>query len=98
MDCFHVTIRTSASPLSGTYGRVWICLIGSLCESPPVKVKHFLLPGSVRQSPILRRHHITQIKLSHLTVFTGLTVYKYNAVIRTEAHTQLFEEQYSLTL
>uniref|UniRef100_A0A8C1LVH0 Hydroperoxide isomerase ALOXE3-like n=1 Tax=Cyprinus carpio TaxID=7962 RepID=A0A8C1LVH0_CYPCA len=46
MDGFHVTIRTSASPLSGTYGRVWISLIGTLCESPPVRVEHILLPGS----------------------------------------------------
>ncbi|XP_026089838.1 arachidonate 8S-lipoxygenase-like [Carassius auratus] len=46
MDGFHVTIRTSASPLSGTYGRVWISLIGTLSESPPVRVEHCLLPGS----------------------------------------------------
>ncbi|XP_052443652.1 polyunsaturated fatty acid lipoxygenase ALOX8 [Carassius gibelio] len=46
MDGFHVTIRTSASPLSGTYSNVWISLIGTLCESPPVRVEHVLLPDS----------------------------------------------------
>ncbi|NP_001070178.2 uncharacterized protein LOC767741 [Danio rerio] len=46
MGGFHVTVRTSAFPVSGTYSSVWISLIGSLCESPPIKVEHRLLPGS----------------------------------------------------
>ncbi len=64
MDGFHVTIRTSASPLSGTYGRVWISLIGTLCESPPVRVEHYLLPGSVRQSPILSHDSESEHRLN----------------------------------
>lgn len=58
MDGFHVTIRTSASSLSGTYGSVWISLVGTLCESPPVRVEQHLLPDSVRYSPFVRRGHM----------------------------------------
>ncbi|XP_076835888.1 polyunsaturated fatty acid lipoxygenase ALOX15B isoform X2 [Brachyhypopomus gauderio] len=49
MEGFHVTIRTSLGPLSGSYGTLWVSLIGSRCESLPVKVVpdgQCLLPGS----------------------------------------------------
>ncbi len=75
LSCDHSNLSISA------VRNVWQgldLLIGPLCESPPVRVEHFLLPGSVRQSPILEdiTWLWTQMKLSNLTVFTGLTVYK----------------------
>ncbi|KAI2651224.1 Polyunsaturated fatty acid lipoxygenase ALOX15B [Labeo rohita] len=66
MDGFHVTIRTSAAPLSGTYSRVWISLIGTLCESPPVKVEHFLLPGSACTVVIKPKEEVGTVVLLRL--------------------------------
>ncbi|KAG9265687.1 polyunsaturated fatty acid lipoxygenase ALOX15B [Astyanax mexicanus] len=38
MEGFHVAIRTSPGLLSGTYNTLWISLVGSQCDCPPVKV------------------------------------------------------------
>ncbi|KAI4878771.1 hypothetical protein NFI96_028771 [Prochilodus magdalenae] len=38
MEGFHVTIRTSPGPLSGSFNTLWVTLIGSQCECPPVKM------------------------------------------------------------
>ncbi|XP_026859202.2 polyunsaturated fatty acid lipoxygenase ALOX15B isoform X1 [Electrophorus electricus] len=49
MEEFHVTIRTSLVPLSGSYSTLWVSLVGSQCECLPVKVVpdgQCLLPGS----------------------------------------------------
>ncbi|XP_036444035.1 hydroperoxide isomerase ALOXE3 [Colossoma macropomum] len=49
MEGFHVTIRTSPGPLAGSYNTLWVSLIGSQCECPPVRVVpdgQCLLPGS----------------------------------------------------
>nr|XP_055037126.1 hydroperoxide isomerase ALOXE3 [Misgurnus anguillicaudatus] len=69
MDGFHVTIRTSATPLSGTYGIVWISLIGTHCETPPVSVnpdQHRLLPGSAYTIVIKPTDEVGQVVLLKL--------------------------------
>ncbi|XP_057216414.1 polyunsaturated fatty acid lipoxygenase ALOX8-like isoform X2 [Triplophysa rosa] len=69
MDEFHVTIRTSALPLSGTYGSVWISLVGTLCETPPVKVnpeQHRLLPGSAYTIVITPTEEVGKLVLMKL--------------------------------
>lgn len=47
---FEVTVHTSPGPTCGTYNRLWLNLIGSQGETPPISVNegdHHLLPGSV---------------------------------------------------
>ncbi|XP_056594663.1 polyunsaturated fatty acid lipoxygenase ALOX8-like [Triplophysa dalaica] len=69
MDKFHVTIRTSILPLSGTYGSVWISLVGTLCETPPVKVnpeQHRLLPSSVHTIVITPTKEVGKLVLLKL--------------------------------
>ncbi|KAF4077390.1 hypothetical protein AMELA_G00207560 [Ameiurus melas] len=49
MEGIYVTIRTSLAPLSGSYNILWVSLIGSQCECPPVRPftdAQCLLPGS----------------------------------------------------
>ncbi|KAK2827188.1 hypothetical protein Q7C36_018114 [Tachysurus vachellii] len=49
MEGIYVTIRTSLAPLSGSYNILWVSLIGSQCECPPVRPftdDQCLLPGS----------------------------------------------------
>ncbi|XP_072518118.1 polyunsaturated fatty acid lipoxygenase ALOX15B [Salminus brasiliensis] len=49
MEEFHVTVQTSPGSLTGTYNTLWISLVGSQCDCPPVKVipdGQCLLPGS----------------------------------------------------
>ncbi|KAF0022816.1 hypothetical protein F2P81_024797 [Scophthalmus maximus] len=46
---FEVTVHTSPGPTSGTFNRLWLNLIGSQGETPPLRVnqgKHHLLAGS----------------------------------------------------
>ncbi|XP_051533734.1 hydroperoxide isomerase ALOXE3-like [Myxocyprinus asiaticus] len=69
MDGFHVTIRTTASPFSGTYGSVWISLIGTLCESPSVRVdpdQHRLLPGSACTIVVKPKEQVGKVVLLKL--------------------------------
>uniref|UniRef100_W5KEZ0 Zgc:152891 n=1 Tax=Astyanax mexicanus TaxID=7994 RepID=W5KEZ0_ASTMX len=50
MEGFHVAIRTSPGLLSGTYNTLWISLVGSQCDCPPVKVLpdgQCLMPDSI---------------------------------------------------
>ncbi|XP_029029793.1 polyunsaturated fatty acid lipoxygenase ALOX15B isoform X2 [Betta splendens] len=47
---FEVTVHTSPGPTCGTFNRLWLSLIGSQGETPPVEVnegEHHLLSGSV---------------------------------------------------
>ncbi|XP_020489030.2 polyunsaturated fatty acid lipoxygenase ALOX15B [Labrus bergylta] len=47
---FEVTVHTSPGPTSGTFSRLWLNLIGSHGETPPLSVSEggcLLLPGSV---------------------------------------------------
>ncbi|MCI4386539.1 hypothetical protein PGIGA_G00063480 [Pangasianodon gigas] len=49
MEGIYVTVRTSLAPLSGSYNILWVSLIGSQCECPPVRPftdAQCLLPGS----------------------------------------------------
>ncbi|KAM9451388.1 polyunsaturated fatty acid lipoxygenase ALOX15B isoform 2-T3 [Clarias gariepinus] len=49
MEGIYVTVRTSLSPLSGSYNILWVSLIGSQCECPPVTSvtdAQCLFPGS----------------------------------------------------
>ncbi|XP_057217067.1 hydroperoxide isomerase ALOXE3-like [Triplophysa rosa] len=69
MDEFHMTIRTSTLPHSGTYGSVWISLVGTLCETPPVKVnpeQHRLLPGSAYTIVITPTEEVGKLVLMKL--------------------------------
>ncbi|TNN75964.1 Hydroperoxide isomerase ALOXE3 [Liparis tanakae] len=48
---FEVTVHTSPGPTCGTFSRLWLNLIGSQGETPPISVcegDHHLLPGSAR--------------------------------------------------
>ncbi|MEQ2209494.1 hypothetical protein XENOCAPTIV_030881, partial [Xenoophorus captivus] len=49
---FQVTVHTSPGPTCGTYNRLYLSLIGSHGETPPIPVNndHHLLPGSVMLS------------------------------------------------
>uniref|UniRef100_A0A3Q3A9N7 Zgc:152891 n=1 Tax=Kryptolebias marmoratus TaxID=37003 RepID=A0A3Q3A9N7_KRYMA len=46
---FEVTVHTSPGPTCGTFNGLWLSLIGSQGETPPISVTagHHLLPGSV---------------------------------------------------
>ncbi|KAK3524382.1 hypothetical protein QTP70_028007 [Hemibagrus guttatus] len=49
MEGIYVTIRTSLAPLAGSYNILWVSLIGSQCECPPIRSftdDQCLLPGS----------------------------------------------------
>uniref|UniRef100_A0A671UZK7 Zgc:152891 n=1 Tax=Sparus aurata TaxID=8175 RepID=A0A671UZK7_SPAAU len=73
---FEVTVHTSPGPTCGTYNRLWLNLIGSQGETPPISVNegdHHLLPGSV--CPVLVRANeplggLVLIRL-HLEARTG---------------------------
>ncbi|XP_017260091.2 hydroperoxide isomerase ALOXE3, partial [Kryptolebias marmoratus] len=47
---FEVTVHTSPGPTCGTFNGLWLSLIGSQGETPPISVTagHHLLPGSTR--------------------------------------------------
>lgn len=44
---FEVKVHTSPGPTCGTFNRLWLNLIGSQGETPPVCMNEHLLPGSV---------------------------------------------------
>lgn len=47
---FEVTVHTSPGPTCGTFSHLWLSLIGSEGETPPIRVtdgNSHLLPGSV---------------------------------------------------
>lgn len=46
---FEVTVHTSPGPTCGTYSHLYLSLIGSQGETPPIAVNndHPLLPGAV---------------------------------------------------
>lgn len=56
MSCpvFEVAVHTSPGPNSGTFSRLWLSLIGSQGETPPIRVndQQHLLPGSVSASEL----------------------------------------------
>lgn len=53
---FEVTVHTSPGPTCGTFNQLWINLIGSQGETPPIIVnEHHLLPGST--CPVLVQAH-----------------------------------------
>lgn len=44
---FEVKVHTSSGPKCGTFNSLWLKLIGSDGETPPVYVNEHLVPGSV---------------------------------------------------
>ncbi|XP_068436968.1 polyunsaturated fatty acid lipoxygenase ALOX15B [Clinocottus analis] len=77
---FEVTVHTSPGPTCGTFNRLWLSLIGSQGETPPISVSegdHHLLPGSalpvrVRAAGPLGRLVLVRLRLEARTGFPDL--------------------------
>ncbi|KAK9537042.1 hypothetical protein VZT92_006780 [Zoarces viviparus] len=77
---FEVTVHTSPGHTCGTFSRLWLNLIGSQGETPPISVSegdHHLLPGSscpvrVRANGPLGRLVLVRLRLEAQTGFPNL--------------------------
>ncbi|XP_047463520.1 polyunsaturated fatty acid lipoxygenase ALOX15B [Mugil cephalus] len=77
---FEVTVHTSPGPTCGTFNRLWLNLIGSQGETPPISVNEGdprLLPGStcpvqVRADSPLGRLLLVRLRLEVQTGFPNL--------------------------
>ncbi|XP_054482503.1 hydroperoxide isomerase ALOXE3 [Anoplopoma fimbria] len=77
---FEVTVHTSPGPTCGTFNRLWLNLIGSQGETPPISLSegdHHLLPGSsclvrVQADVPLGRLVLVRLRLEALTGFPDL--------------------------
>ncbi|XP_042355980.1 polyunsaturated fatty acid lipoxygenase ALOX15B isoform X2 [Plectropomus leopardus] len=69
---FEVTVHTSPGPTCGTFSCLWINLIGSQGETPPISVDDHLLPGSVRASAPLGPLVLVRLRLEARTGFPNL--------------------------
>lgn len=68
---FEVTVHTSPGPTCGTFNCLWLNLIGSRGETPPISVTdgdHHLLPGSVSFSPFPVWHSTETGQLANIQV------------------------------
>ncbi|XP_040006284.1 hydroperoxide isomerase ALOXE3 isoform X3 [Xiphias gladius] len=66
---FEVTVHTSPGPTCGTFSRLWLNLIGSRGETPPISVNdgdHHLLPGSACRVQVQTRSPLGHLVLVRL--------------------------------
>ncbi|KAK2827965.1 hypothetical protein Q5P01_018999 [Channa striata] len=95
---FEVTVHTSPGPTCGTFNRLWLSLIGSQWETPPIVVNEddrHLLSGSacpvrIRANGALGRVVLVRLRLEVQTGFPNLNWH----CSRVEVH-RLAEEQRS---
>ncbi|XP_024117012.1 polyunsaturated fatty acid lipoxygenase ALOX15B [Oryzias melastigma] len=74
---FEVAVYTSPGPTCGTFSRVWLSLIGSQGETPPISVNDLLLSGSkclvhVRANGPLGQLLLVRLRLEVLNGFPNL--------------------------
>ncbi|XP_071362468.1 polyunsaturated fatty acid lipoxygenase ALOX15B isoform X2 [Trachinotus anak] len=93
---FEVTVHTSSGPTCGTFSRLWLNLIGSQGETPPISVNegdHHLLPGSacpvqIRTSGPLGRLVLVRLRLEARTGFPELDWHCSHVEVRRQAERQ----------
>ncbi|XP_049895442.1 polyunsaturated fatty acid lipoxygenase ALOX15B [Epinephelus moara] len=74
---FEVTVHTSPGPTCGTFNCLWLSLIGSEGETPPISINDHLLPGSmclarVQANSPLGRLVLVRLRLEARTGFPNL--------------------------
>ncbi|XP_037603547.1 polyunsaturated fatty acid lipoxygenase ALOX15B [Sebastes umbrosus] len=102
---FEVTVHTSPGPTCGTFSHLWLNLIGSQGETPPISVSegdHHLLAGSscpvrVRASVPLGHLVLVQLRLEARTGFPSLDWHCSRVEVRRLADGQAAEEGRGVT-
>uniref|UniRef100_A0A8C2XDV6 Uncharacterized protein n=1 Tax=Cyclopterus lumpus TaxID=8103 RepID=A0A8C2XDV6_CYCLU len=95
---FEVTVHTSPGPTCGTFSRLWLNLIGSQGETPPISVSegdHHLLPGSscpvrVRADGPLGRLVLVRLRLEARTGLPDLDWHCSRVEVREDPQVQEF--------
>lgn len=72
---FEVKIHTSPGPNCGTFNHLWLNLIGSQGETPPVCMNEHLLPGSVCSVLLYFTHYIIMSCLSVLQMMIYMRMF-----------------------